>query len=222
MSKSSRQVLLGAVRAALHSINTKLNGRMMKATADCLYEVFTLGLVCSALDKKGAALEARNGVGRTGTLLLRRKPGRVCGDVNFGFIHVTYAHRQFELHTDVMVEAYSATAHEIDVAMLEARECDRARKEKRDPLHTKLRLVFECKHYVGPLPLRIGREFVGLLQDMRFKEGSALISTGPTESIDAVVADAKGRVFAGLAPKRKTPLVAFAQWINAALGIALK
>lgn len=222
MSNPTKKALLAAIRESLLSIKASLHVQMVSALADCLYEVYVFGLVSDAIGRKGAALEVRDGNGRTQRLLLRRKPGRIHGDPKFGFVHVARAGQSFELHTDLMVAGRSGTPHEIDVALLDASACARARSGQSDPGHKGLRVAVECKRYATPLPLRVGREYAGLLQEIKLKQRAALVSCGPTNAVAGLILAQDSRVIPDLAPGRTGPIDAFVQWVDAALVSTLK
>lgn len=214
----TKKELLAALEGELKKLGGALAAKLRGARRDCLYEIYVTGLLLLSARRSGATCEARDGADKpVNRLLLRRKPGRICGDVKFGFLHLEGPNSELELHTDVMVAGKSGTSHEIDVAVLNRTACVSARSDQNDPKRRALRILAECKLYSGAIPLHIGREFSGLMTEMTTKSQSpAIAASSSTLSIECLVHSLKGRVFGGLVPGAKGREAAFSTWADAA------
>ena len=76
--------------------------------------------------------------------------------------------------------------HELDVCIMQASDADRCRDSQSldDPPAKSLICGWECKFYTSRLPKALGREFVGLMNDMGSKVRlSALCSNSDHEQL---------------------------------------
>ena len=218
MTPPTKSALLSAVKVALLKIKAQLHGYTATAVASCLYEVHLLGLVVEGAKRAGADLKVCDGTGQESTVLrLRRKPGRIHANDAVGFVSMASQKREFELHTDLMIKGRSGTRHEVDVGLYRAKACRGAFTTKQDPSHKATKLLIECKRYAKPLPLGIGREFVGLMRDVKFAGQKALVTCGGIAAVQSLVLQENGRVFGSLAPGQKTALREFNDWLDSAL-----
>ncbi|MCC7137587.1 MAG: hypothetical protein IT460_04065 [Planctomycetes bacterium] len=221
MSRPARDELLKALAAAFAGVGASLASRVRRARRESLYEVYVAGLLVGSAQAAGAKPEVRDGSDKPSKVLtLRRKPGRICGDPKFGFVLLAGPNRYMELHTDIQVIGRSGTRHEIDVALLGRQRCVKARAASADPARAGLRLLAECKFYSSPLPLHTGREFAGLIAEMRPTK-PALVTSAGTGGTDDLVQFVGGRTFPGLVPKAAAAESVFRAWADAAMAAIL-
>lgn len=79
-----------------------------------------------------------------------------------GFIYFVRNGTAYELHSGARVLGKSTVLHELDVCILTNEEAVRCRQSRSNPRGVKIKLVVECKYYGQTLPLRLGREYIGL------------------------------------------------------------
>jgi len=153
-----------ALRAALSSIGSNAPIFLSRAGVDRLFEGFVLSCVIQALKDIGATMQVYGGNGQpSSTLNLRRAPGQIYNNPpDVGFVLARYQNRFYEIHTDLRVAGTSKVLHELDICLLDRTHADNCRTQGVDPNGSKVRFLCECKCYGKTLPLRIGREFLGL------------------------------------------------------------
>lgn len=158
--------LRAELQAALTSIGASAPVFLASAGVDRLFEGFVLSCIIRALLKNGATLQPYNGrilPSPTATLNLRRAPGKIYeNNPNHGFILVNYKGTLYEIHADLRVAGTSKVLHELDLSILDHDHAQSCRDQGVDPNGSKVRFLCECKCYGSSLPLRIGREFLGL------------------------------------------------------------
>lgn len=160
------QSLRVKLQTALASISATAPVFTSTASRDRLYEGFVLSIAIQALRRIGGRLQVYSGGSRprpSSVLSLRRAPGKIYGNApDFGFILIQFKQSLYELHTDLRVAGTSGVLHELDIAILDQVHCESCRAQSVDPNGSKARFICECKCYGSDLPLRIGREFLGL------------------------------------------------------------
>src|SRR4051812_28474823 len=104
--------------------------------SDKLYEIFVMSCVLQALERLGAALEARDSADQpTATLIFRLGPGLIYNPASApGFILVRYEGNEYELQNSLRVGGTSRVLHELDVCLLERNHAVQCRRNEVDPV----------------------------------------------------------------------------------------
>ncbi len=214
--------LRAELRSALASIGANAPIFLSSAGPDRLFEGFVLSCVIRALNDIGATLQVRDGRGRPSAIInLRRAPGQIYNNPpDIGFILVSYENRLFEIHTDLRVAGTSKILHELDICILERTHADTCRNQGVDPNGSKVRFLCECKCYGKSLPLRIGREFLGLCTEFHARAKTIASNSGNSSILNLVRSHDRITQFA-LYPGQKVKIKSFVGWLAKELEHAL-
>ncbi len=99
--------------------------------------------------------------------IFRGGPGSIHSNrENYGYAAFEFNDHLLEIHTCVEFVGQSQVLHEIDVCVMRSKEANKARIEEQDPPARSLVVALECKFYDKKLDKSLGREFVGLMDDM--------------------------------------------------------
>jgi hypothetical protein len=163
--------MLNNISSLLHNIGNTRPLHITHARTEKIYEIYILTLILRALNSIGAMCDARDSHdNQTNRLILRGAPGLIYSPTtNASFIDITYNNERYELHNGIRVMGKSDILHELDICILTKREAERCRFHSVNPSHTKIRLLIECKYYGVDLPLRIGREYLGLSSEFQVR-----------------------------------------------------
>lgn len=215
--------LRNQIRDTLASIGVSAPALLSHARAEKLYEVFALSCVVRALVRIGATLEARDGDDRRVTSLgFRLGPGRIYGSASgAGFLNVTYGGSEYELHTELQVLGTSKVPHELDVCILEKNAARQCRRNRIDPTMAAVRLLAECKYYGRTLPLRIGREYLGLGTEFSIRV-KALVASADNDQIHRMVKRHRGMTAFETTPVRTRKVTDLVGWLAKELEHALR
>lgn len=174
--------LLRAIRAALGDGAVPAAGSSAKVYD--LYEAFLLGLVVRAARRVFGAQAVWYETAGTGVTddvrRLRTSPGPIYTSAVHGYSHAVLevdSDRRLEAHVGIYVAGSSNVPHEVDVAVMEQAEANRARAERIDPRSSQLLVALEAKYYSNNLPISIGREYLGLYSDLGAKQRMLVSST---------------------------------------------
>lgn len=211
-----------AIEAALKAIGASAPVFLSKAGPDRLFEAYVLSCLLQALKKIGADCQVYSGTGAPSlTLNLKRAPGQIYGNAaDFGFIMVRYGTEFYELHTDLRVAGNSKILHELDICILEHPHADTCRTQRVDPNGSKVRLLCECKCYGKALPLRIGREFLGLCSEFH-AEIRTIASNSGSASILSLLRSHRRVTQFSLSPSNPGHVELFIGWLAKELQHAL-
>lgn len=216
--------LQAELRATLASIGTSAPIFLATAGVDRLFEGFVLSCLIRALIKNGARLEIYDGrinPSPSRTLNLRRAPGRIYDDIpGIGFIMVEFEGRFFEIHTDLRVAGTSRVLHELDVCIVDHTHGQSCRDQRVDPNGSKVRFLCECKCYGKTLPLRIGREFLGLCTEFHAR-AKTIASNSDNPSIRNLVRSHDRITQFALFPGQTNKIDNFIGWLAKELEHAL-
>lgn len=155
----------GELRAAVErAIGILSNEYRTAATESDLYEAALLACAVDAAERAGGiATLMSNGVPLVGPITFRTSPGNLA-NAAFTYVHVDFPQsgRALEIHLGIRVVGASGVAHESDVAIIDADECDRSRALGAHPRRTKVIGSLEAKHYAASPGIGVGRAFLGL------------------------------------------------------------
>jgi hypothetical protein len=161
------------VRSLLDQIRQSLSGISLDnigVSSDSwdVFEAYVFSLILTAAREQGANISYENVSGNVpDRFFFRTSPGRIHSSRH----PYTHAVIQFpnkpvlEAHIGVQVSGTSKILHECDVLVLHREEADACRAGLVSPRARKVILAVECKYYSSPIPLHLGRAFMGLVQD---------------------------------------------------------
>ncbi len=186
-----------------------------RAKIEKVYEVFVLKCLLRALVNLGAALSLRDNRDRpTSTLKLRLGPGLLSAPRSApGFVLVRYQNAEFEVQNSLRVLGQSRVLHELDVSLIEKAEADRCRNDGSDPLHTKARFLAECKFYGSGLPLRLGREYLGLCDEFGLRV-KVIVSNVRSDDVHTLITKHRGTENFEISPWEPDNVTRFTKWIE--------
>jgi hypothetical protein len=152
--------LIAAVEAAIGG----LDGVYRTAADESdLYEAALLTVAVDAARRAGGVeMLTNDGATPAATVRFRRGPGHLWnGGFTFARVEFPQTPKRLEIHLGIMVAGASSVAHECDVALIDAMECERSRAGAVHPRRRAVVAALEAKHYAGPPGLDIGRGFLG-------------------------------------------------------------
>jgi hypothetical protein len=155
---------------------------------DNLYEAYIFTLVAVALTSRGWVPTHKNIKGHINPaqFVFRCAPGKIWSTFrNYSYIQFDYQGKRYELHMGIEIQGISSVENEADISLVEFKEAEQARNKptKHKVNSSKAPLVIECKCYTNPLGKNIGREFLGLVKDLRNpKNGLRLMATNLDDS----------------------------------------
>lgn len=164
----ARANLLSGIRAAFPIGTTD---KIAKSPLDDLFEAYVLSGVLSAAAAEGWAVSLEDLDGNSAALaLFRRSPGNIYkAKAGKNFTHFVLRHASappLEVHIGIKATGKTGVEHECDVAVLRADDGSWCRTHRVHPKSSRLILSAECKYLAGPVPLHLGRAFVGLDSDL--------------------------------------------------------
>lgn len=162
--------LASAVRRLLdHPLGIAMY-RSAKPRAEKSYEAYLFGLCLEAVREIGIIPSLTNIENRPDEFIFRGSPGKIYSQSrNYGYASFSINNIDFELHSGIEIKGNSQMTHELDVCIIHSRYAHNSRASRTDPPAKSLVIGFECKFYSTTLPKSVGREFVGLVDDMGSK-----------------------------------------------------
>ena len=133
------------------------------------YEAYVFSLCIRATRELGVTPVLRGINGTPNPFIFRGAPGQIHSQgKNFGYVEFTLNNYDFEIHAGVEFKGTSRMTHELDVCIMRASDAIVCRSPLTldDPPAASLIGCWECKFYSGNLDKRLGRAFVGLIDDM--------------------------------------------------------
>lgn len=199
-------------------IGTRASVLRTRVATSKLYELFILTCLVQALRRLDARLEARDKGGRrTTNLVFRLGPGTLSAPTSApGFIYVRINNAEYEVQNGLLVAGYSKVLHELDVCLIKREDAIKCRRERKDPSHTAVKFLAECKCYGDSLDLSLGREYVGLASEFRLR-GKTLVSNVNSESLHTLVTGHNGTVNAEIDPFEPQKVEDFIGWLKTEL-----
>ena len=134
-----------------------------------LYEAYVFGLCIRAVRELGSTLTLCGIKGPPNPFVFRGAPGQIHSDAkNYGYAEFSLNEYSYEIHAGIEFKGKSGMTHELDVCIMKANDAEKCRNPRSfdDPPARSLICGWECKFYTGRLPKNLGREFVGLMNDM--------------------------------------------------------
>ena len=127
------------------------------------------GLCLRAVRELGSTITLCGMQGSSTPFVFRGAPGQIHSQAkNYGYAKFSLNGYDYEIHAGIEFRGNSGMTHELDVCIMEAKDAERCRDPQslNDPPARSLICGWECKFYTRRLPKELGREFVGLMDDM--------------------------------------------------------
>lgn len=209
-----RQALLQNIIGEITRIGAGSTQLQNRLAIDKIYEIYILACVSRALRSIGATLTSRDSNDHpTANLVFRLGPGSIYSPTAVtGFIHVNLNGSEFEIQNGIRVQGFSRILHELDVSLIERAEAIRCRRLRVHPVHNRLKLLVECKFYGNYLPLNIGREYLGLNTEFRFRI-KTLVSNLNNHQLLRLITSHKGTFNVNIMPTNIRGQVRFIEWL---------
>lgn len=134
-----------------------------------LYEAYVFGLCIKAVRELGSTLNLYGMQGPPTPFVFRGAPGQIHSQAkNYGYAKFSLNEYDYEIHAGIEFKGKSKMTHELDICIMRANDAERCRDPQSldDPPASSLICGWECKFYTRRLPKELGREFVGLMNDM--------------------------------------------------------
>lgn len=210
----SRQQLINGIITSLRAVASNIPVLSSATRTDKIYEIFILSCVVRTLNSLGAQIEARDSNDNsTSTLIFRLGPGLIYNPTSApGFIYINYQGREYELQNSVRVLGYSNVLHELDVCIITRSESVNCRRNQINPKQGNVKLLLECKFYGATLPLKLGREYLGLGREFRLRI-KTIVSNQTSEEIHSLVTKHKGTENFSISPANPNNVDMFVQWL---------
>jgi hypothetical protein len=201
-----------------HSISITLS--RIRATApflyyasrtEALYEGFVFSCVVEALIRLGAQFEVHDENNQTtNRLTFRTKPSLVHTGVSH--VLVTLNSNQYELYTNIRVLSYSKTLHELDVTLIDHDARNNCHRTGGPPRKSEVEFFAECKLYGRSLPLRLGREYLGLSSEFNVRVKSIVSNVG-SDRVHKMVTVHGGTENFEMSPMNPANVMRFVEWL---------
>lgn len=195
----TRAQLIAAVEAAIGTL-----AATYRNTADesDLYEAALLTIAIDAARRAGGTeILTNNGVAPAPSIVFRRGPGNLwTGGFAFAVVSFPNSPKQLEIHLGVKVAGRSSVAHECDVAILDAVECERSRVGSVHPRNGAVIGALEAKHYQASPGLDIGRGFMGLSDELGAKKCALVFPSTASANLDVLIARKSPECFPEVEP----------------------
>lgn len=131
------------------------------------YEAYVFGLCLRSVRELGVTPILRGIAGTPDPFIFRGAPGQIHSRLrNFGYAEFRLNGYDFEIHSGIEFKGASGMTHELDVCIMRGDAAVQCRRQPDDPPPASLVAGWECKFYAGNLKKGLGREFVGLIDDM--------------------------------------------------------
>ncbi|MBO0446573.1 hypothetical protein JZO78_09465 [Enterococcus ureilyticus] len=153
--------------------------------SDILYELYVSLLVSEAVRRIKEVSDLHWVNTSSGEINIRKGPGVIYSNKNFSYLSFKYNKKKsYEIHLDVKYEG-KTILHELDISILSEANASNYRNTKQNPKKDNLILGIECKQYSANLGIALGRQFVGLIDDMQKNSTFfAFTSNNYSKSID--------------------------------------
>ncbi|MGD0088427.1 MAG: hypothetical protein ABSE73_00745 [Planctomycetota bacterium] len=158
--------MLAAIQAAFAPAITP--GLALGAASSDIFELYVFSLVIEAAESEGASISFSDfGGSLPTTFTSRTSPGEIWW-TSQPYTHalITFPQKPpLEGHLSIYLSGKSRVLHEADISVIHQAEAVACRQNSSSPRSPKALLAIECKHYTSPLPLGLGRAFIGLRSD---------------------------------------------------------
>jgi len=207
-----KRQLATAISQALQQIGASVPCLYYSSQITALYEGFVFSCVIEALTRLGATLEVRDEMDQPSTVFeFHTKPSLIFTQGSY-YILVGFQQTQYELHTNLRAAGYSGTLHELDVCLLKHEEAQQCRDSRQSPIRKHVVFFAECKCYQRPLPLHIGREYLGLAQEFNV-EVKTIISNVGSNPLHQLITKHGRRENFHVSPRNPGNVVMFVEWL---------
>lgn len=143
------------------------NYQLIQQVESKAYEAYLFGLCLRAVRELNVVPVLRGISGPPNPFVFRGGPGQIHSTYrNYGYAEFTLNNNPFEIHAGVEFKGTSNMTHELDVAIMRASDAIACRQTPDDPPSASLVAGWECKFLLGTLDKSLGRQFVGLVDDM--------------------------------------------------------
>lgn len=196
----ARQQLLNDLMVTLGPISATLTPR---ALSD-LYEAFLFGVVVAGARAVGfkTSYETVHGTSPA-SLVFRSSPGWLFSSARpYSHAVLAWEGTEWEVHLGVYVRGRSGVEHECDVLAIKRKAGVRARAVGRSPSQGNAILFLEAKYYFTPLPLHLGRGFLGLTDDIR--RTGCFVSNVGSDSVARLLVNHRRRGYRDVIPASLT------------------
>lgn len=133
-----------------------------------------------------------------------------------GFIYVQINNAEYEVQNGLLVAGHSRVLHELGKHLIKREDAVKCRRDGKDPSHTSVKFLAECKCYGANLDLSLGREYIGLASEFRLR-GKTLVSNMNSESLHTLVTGHHGTVNAEIYPFEPQKVEDFIGWLKTKL-----
>lgn len=182
---------------------------------DKLYEIFIFTCIIRSLRVINvSSIEVKDSNDRlTNNLIFRLGPGRIYSpSSNPGFICFRYNNKEYEIQNGLRVKGKSHVLHELDVCIIKRDAALRRRANQVDPIANDIVFLAECKYYGTPLPLNLGREYLGLSSEFHLRV-KTFISNTSSDDIHKLITKHKGTENFNISPSNPTIVNTFIHWL---------
>ena len=185
-----RSTLLAEIQHALgQAVSPSLTAQ---SDVSDVYEgyIFTILLRAARIEGADVFLSSRQGH-TPGQFYFRTSPGYLKSERhNYGHAQLCFPRSPpLEVHVSVRVAGGSNVLHECDLSVIDTNEAETCRTNSQTlaPRSSRVRIAVEAKFYTTPLPLHLGRAFLGLVRDLS-ADNSFLVFNREAESIERLLA----------------------------------
>ena len=201
-----RPSLLTEIRDALgRAISPSLT---LQSHISDIYEGYIFSILLQAARIEGAQIVFSSRHGSTPTFFhFRTSPGYLNSERH------DYSHAELrfqgspplEVHMSVRVAGTSNVLHECDLSVVDGSEARLCRNGPRvfTPRSARVRIAVEAKYYTTPLPLAMGRGFLGLVRDLS-SENAFFVFNRSAKSIEQLLAHKKQQWEHNIVPDNNT------------------
>jgi hypothetical protein len=141
--------------------------QLIQSVEEKAYEAYVFCLCLRAMRTLNIIPILRGRSGVPNPFIFRGAPGKIYSTHrNYGYAFFSINGHDYELHAGVEYKGKSKMTHELDVSLILADAASTCRRNAEDPLSKSLIAGWECKFYTGTLDKALGRQFVGLVNDM--------------------------------------------------------
>ena len=176
------------IKAVLSSISASSPVLQRRTRVDKLYEIYVSTRVLSALQRINASQiqvhDRQDNI--TSVLNYRLAPGVIYGNAPSSHISFMLRGKAYEMQNGVRVLGKSSVLHELDICIVDRTHAIKCRRTNFHPKGNKLSLAIECKYYGKRLPLRLGREYLGLVKEFPNCTIKTLVTNVPNSGINDV------------------------------------
>lgn len=195
----TRDELVAAIEGAIGALSQVYRG---EADESDLYEAALLTIAVNAVRlADGMTLLTDDGRTPASQITFRRGPGNLWSSgFTFGIVSFPATAKSLEIHLGVKVVGASGVAHECDVSVIDAEECERSRAGSLHPRRSRVVAALEAKHYQVSPGLEIGRGFLGLGNELGGSKCSLVFPAQVSPNLGTLIARKEPECFPEVEP----------------------